>query len=492
MSEFLRFVLLGLGIGALYALTAQGLVLIYRGSGVVEPRAGRLRDARRVPLLRVDRLTRLADRGRLAPRARDPRRTRCAHPSRGDATASAGFRARAAGVDVGPVLLPDCDRLPDLGLPIRSRPVATAEHRLPAVRQGQRDHRRPAVDHPHRHRHHLCAVGHLPLDPLRRSDRGGGPASVGSKLARPLARSHRSHQLGARRRTRRARRCAHRPDPLPQRRCAQLHGAPRAGRHARRPVPLVLAHARRRVRHRHRRVTAGQLHRPPGRVQALHQQRRAPLRPVHRSVGVAVGGVPDHRHRAVSGRHGPAAPLRALGPPTDAGPGHSPLAGCPRGRRGRRRRGADGARRLGDRFLHQHGHRDRVPLGRGRHRLRRPALAGTVRPCRLRGVGGWPARGVAWPAVPPRGGHRGRGSGPGRVARCDTCAAHEGCPAGGPDPRPVGDGVRTGLQQRLARRRLPRHPRRPAHGLRLLDRPDQPSRQICRGGAARTDRCRRC
>jgi len=35
MSEFLRFVLLGLGIGALYGLTAQGLVLIYRGSGVI-------------------------------------------------------------------------------------------------------------------------------------------------------------------------------------------------------------------------------------------------------------------------------------------------------------------------------------------------------------------------------------------------------------------------------------------------------------------------
>ena len=35
MTEFLRFVLLGLAIGALYALTAQGLVLIYRGSGVV-------------------------------------------------------------------------------------------------------------------------------------------------------------------------------------------------------------------------------------------------------------------------------------------------------------------------------------------------------------------------------------------------------------------------------------------------------------------------
>jgi ABC-type branched-subunit amino acid transport system ATPase component/branched-subunit amino acid ABC-type transport system permease component len=35
MAELLRFVLLGLAVGALYALTAQGLVLIYRGSGVV-------------------------------------------------------------------------------------------------------------------------------------------------------------------------------------------------------------------------------------------------------------------------------------------------------------------------------------------------------------------------------------------------------------------------------------------------------------------------
>ena len=35
MTELLRFVLLGLGVGAIYALTAQGLVLIYRGSGVV-------------------------------------------------------------------------------------------------------------------------------------------------------------------------------------------------------------------------------------------------------------------------------------------------------------------------------------------------------------------------------------------------------------------------------------------------------------------------
>src|SRR5688500_6485354 len=33
--EFLRFALLGLGLGALYALAAQGMLVIYRGSGVL-------------------------------------------------------------------------------------------------------------------------------------------------------------------------------------------------------------------------------------------------------------------------------------------------------------------------------------------------------------------------------------------------------------------------------------------------------------------------
>src|ERR1700760_4681874 len=35
MQEVLRYALLGLGIGSLYALTSQGLILIYRGSGVL-------------------------------------------------------------------------------------------------------------------------------------------------------------------------------------------------------------------------------------------------------------------------------------------------------------------------------------------------------------------------------------------------------------------------------------------------------------------------
>ena len=35
MEEILRFAVLGLGTGALYALAAQGLVVTYRSSGVV-------------------------------------------------------------------------------------------------------------------------------------------------------------------------------------------------------------------------------------------------------------------------------------------------------------------------------------------------------------------------------------------------------------------------------------------------------------------------
>ena len=35
MQEVIRFALLGLGLGALYSLASQGLIVIYRGSGVL-------------------------------------------------------------------------------------------------------------------------------------------------------------------------------------------------------------------------------------------------------------------------------------------------------------------------------------------------------------------------------------------------------------------------------------------------------------------------
>jgi sulfate-transporting ATPase len=35
MNEVVRFALLGLGVGALYAFASQGLIAIYRGTGVL-------------------------------------------------------------------------------------------------------------------------------------------------------------------------------------------------------------------------------------------------------------------------------------------------------------------------------------------------------------------------------------------------------------------------------------------------------------------------
>ncbi len=35
LTEFAKFALLGLGLGGIYALAAQGIVLVYRGSGVL-------------------------------------------------------------------------------------------------------------------------------------------------------------------------------------------------------------------------------------------------------------------------------------------------------------------------------------------------------------------------------------------------------------------------------------------------------------------------
>ena len=40
--DLLRFAILGLGAGAVYGLTGQGIVLIYRGSGVVNFAQGAL------------------------------------------------------------------------------------------------------------------------------------------------------------------------------------------------------------------------------------------------------------------------------------------------------------------------------------------------------------------------------------------------------------------------------------------------------------------
>ncbi len=48
MEEVIRFALLGFGVGALYALASQGLIVIYRGSGVLNFALGAIGHGRRL------------------------------------------------------------------------------------------------------------------------------------------------------------------------------------------------------------------------------------------------------------------------------------------------------------------------------------------------------------------------------------------------------------------------------------------------------------
>ena len=144
MSELLHFVLLGLAVGALYALTAQGLVLIYRGLGSREPRAGRVRDARRVHLLRVDRHREAGPRpsawllaigipaalGALTHLLVMRRLRHASALVRLVSTLGIFFFLTAVAYQIW-------------GFDVRARPLAAARHHLRAVRRGQRDHRRP-------------------------------------------------------------------------------------------------------------------------------------------------------------------------------------------------------------------------------------------------------------------------------------------------------------------------------------------------------------
>ena len=67
MQSFLQFLIIGLGAGATYALFAQGAVLIYRGSGLVNFAQGAIGTLRGVHRVRRPRRTSRA--GRRFPRS---------------------------------------------------------------------------------------------------------------------------------------------------------------------------------------------------------------------------------------------------------------------------------------------------------------------------------------------------------------------------------------------------------------------------------------
>ncbi len=148
-----------------------------------------------------------------------------------------------------------------------------------------------------------------------------------------------------------------------------------------------------------------------------------------------------------------------------------PFAGARRGG-GNCGRRADRARHLGHGPDHQHGNGHHLPVGRHRHRLRRSGLARAGRVRRVRRVGQRPARGRARLAIPARRAHRGGRRGSGRRGRGAPRAAHARREPRRPHVRVVDHGVRARVQQRRTRRRVPRHARAAADGLRSVDRPE--------------------
>ena len=77
MNEVIRFALLGLGVGALYAFASQGLIVIYRGTGVLNFSLGA------TAIAGVFMQWELQDRARLAVLGVGDRRRRSGRPSSG-------------------------------------------------------------------------------------------------------------------------------------------------------------------------------------------------------------------------------------------------------------------------------------------------------------------------------------------------------------------------------------------------------------------------
>ena len=198
--EVLRFALLGLGLGALYALASQGLLVIYRGSGVLNFAHGAIGMVGAYVALGDAGRARPADSGGLGGRRRGVRRSSAPPPTCWScASCSAPRRWPASSPRSA------CSSLQSAA--VLRYGVAGSRSSSPSCRPNllhiRRHHhlRRPLHPAGHRRRADARPVGPLPLHPLRHGDhrRRREPAGgVVARACRPTA-SPRSTGRSARR-----------------------------------------------------------------------------------------------------------------------------------------------------------------------------------------------------------------------------------------------------------------------------------------------------
>ena len=214
MQSFVQFLIIGLGAGATYALFAQGAVLIYRGSGLVNFAQGAI-GTFAAYIAFVD----LKDKQGLDDAARDRRRgarrrARCRSCSRWSSSARCGAPRRSSGSS------------PRSACSASSRPSSRSATAWPTGRSTPTSpttcstwggiHRPGGADLPRRHHpgRDRRALGLDPVHPRRAGHQRQRPERTGGAdarvVARPPRRPHLDDRRDARRARRRARRAAHR------------------------------------------------------------------------------------------------------------------------------------------------------------------------------------------------------------------------------------------------------------------------------------------
>ena len=194
MSDVFLFALLGLGLGALYALASQGLIVIYRGSGVLNFAHGAIGVVG--AYLHWELKVRDGPAG-LAGLGRQPGGvcgSRRADPPPCHAKASSRLTPRPHGCHARhshPGRVGGCAAL---RRPHHLRPVGAAPHARSSLRRD--GHHRPFHSRRYRRRREPGSVGDLPLHAVRVGDQRSCRKRAGGRQPGAIARSHRDRQLG--------------------------------------------------------------------------------------------------------------------------------------------------------------------------------------------------------------------------------------------------------------------------------------------------------